>query len=135
MPIEEIENPMEEDDEDQMVVVGAADESLESPKVQPLRFEMRKVRSAHFEYKSDEEEKEEEPVASVVQSEIVPLPETVSVTEAAPQLAEDVQIEEEVEFVPILRAKAPAKRVAVRHDDEIVTKRQVGYSISMSMFE
>ena len=112
MPIEEIENPMEEDDEDQLVVVGAADEALESPKVQLLRFEAKQVRSAHFEYKSDEESIDED------------VRQVGTVTDDLPEKEPEVEADE-AEFIPILRARVPSKRTAVRHDDEVASKRQV----------
>lgn len=126
VPIEEIENPMEEDDEDQLVVVGAADESLESPKVQPLRFEARQVRSAHFEYKSDEEEMIKE-VEEAEEERRSPVIEAVAESVPTEVMKEwpEVEEEDEVEFVPIVRGRVPSKRMAVRRDDEMVSKRQV----------
>ena len=130
VPIEEIENPMEEDDEDQMVVVGAAsDEGPGSPRVEPLRFETRQVRSAHFEYKSDEEEREDEKEESipVVVSEIVPYPETASQPETIPELSNQLRTEKEVSSVPIVSDRGSLKRIALRHEDEVASKRQVCY--------
>ena len=110
VPIEEIEAPAEEDDEDQMVVVGAADESLESPKVPLLTFAARQMRTAHFEYKSDEEEKEEPVVTQEV---------------PAPVEEVSVEVEPELEFKPIVRGRVPSKRIAVRHAEDILSKRKV----------
>ena len=115
VPIEEIENPMEDDDEDQMVVVApASDGTPGSPRVEPLKFEARQVRSAHFEYKSDEEEKNEK------EEEPDHLPAT-SEEESADELQN-----EEAEFVPIVRSRGTSKRIALRHeDDEVASKRKV----------
>lgn len=126
---------MGEDDEDQMVVVGAAsDEGPESPRVEPLRFEARQVRPAHFEYKSDEEDKEdekEEPFSQLI-SESVPYQEVELESETVPELADKFQTEE-VAISQIVPTRS-LKRIAVRHDDEVASKRQVCFSSSNSYF-
>ena len=126
---------MGDDDEDQLVVVGAAsDEGPGSPRVEPLRFEVRQVRPAHFEYKSDEEDKEDdekaEPAPQLV-SESVPHPEVDIESETVPEPTDEFRTEE-VAIAQIVPTRS-LKRIAVRHDDEVASKRQVSCSSSTSL--
>ena len=116
VPLEEIETPAEEDDDDNMVVIEATDNApAELPTVGLLRSASKQVRTAHFEWTAEDEAR-----ASITTSEKsshtdeLEKPELNAVTPDSDEAPE-----------PAPEPTREVTRTAVRHDEVTVSHRTV----------